>query len=306
MYLVLLLVFVPAASDAARKQRHFFLLSSSTSSVCHPDLLRLSSSNRGSSRGSSVVVFQSPFPSFVPAASDAARKQRQLFPLSSSTFSLCRSHSCRGSSVVSRIQCRCIWSFSLSSYPPHLMRPASSAIFSSVILDLLLFLSSSTLVPDACPRPDRGSGEGKSSKGSRVFSSAERAGPPCGGGSARSRLRGARACLALLAALAVLALAVPRPRRRRDLYLSYPPHLMRPGSSARLFPLWHPRLFPLCHPERSACPEYALSFAKGLSKERISQLSHDLYQQLVLAVGLVSSAVAAVLSLSLRRMAGGA
>ena len=25
-----------------------------------------------------------------------------------------------------------------------------------------------------------------------------------------------------------------------------------------------------CHSERSACPEYALSFAKGLSKEGIS------------------------------------
>ena len=26
----------------------------------------------------------------------------------------------------------------------------------------------------------------------------------------------------------------------------------------------------ICHSERSACPEYALSFAKGLSKEGIS------------------------------------
>ena len=34
-------------------------------------------------------------------------------------------------------------------------------------------------------------------------------------------------------------------------------------------PFFSPPAFSFCHPEQRACPEYALSFAKGLSKERI-------------------------------------
>ena len=39
-----------------------------------------------------------------------------------------------------------------------------------------------------------------------------------------------------------------------------------------------PRSTPGGHPERSACPEYALSFAKGLSKERRSSLRRSVIE----------------------------
>ena len=39
-----------------------------------------------------------------------------------------------------------------------------------------------------------------------------------------------------------------------------------------------PRSTPGGHPEQSACPEYALSFAKGLSKERISSLRRSVIE----------------------------
>ncbi len=126
---------VPGFDPGWRRYRRgicFFRLSSPTSSVCHPR----------------------PPPSVIP----------DLLRLSSST--LVPDVGNRGSSQSTRIQCRCIWSFSLSSYPPHLMRPGSSAIFSvchprpppsvildacprrSVILDLIRLGSSSLVIED--------------------------------------------------------------------------------------------------------------------------------------------------------------